>query len=125
MEDLITVLKKTREESLLEQLSEKELQEARFLFEALAKEAEAKIREMSKKEETPSDYIELVFDGRPDLIKRDIKVLNLSCNNYTTLPEEIYQLKHLTKLYLYSNKFTQEEKVNIRRRFPLKVEIQF
>ncbi len=128
MENLIEILRHVKTNQSLQMLDVDELNEAVTLFEALSSQAKNLITELSKddeEEDDDSEFIEIIIDGKPDLIKKDIEVLNISCNNFTTLPAAIYRLKKLNKLYLYNNNFPLEEKRKIRKRFPPKVEIHF
>lgn len=127
MNNLITTLRDSKKNSNLHQLSSKELEELILLCTSLSKDARILLEEMANQEEDDSDdeFIEIEIDGKPDLIKRDIKVLNISCNRFKTLPKPIYKLKKLQKLYLYSNEFSSEEKIRIRKSFPASVQIYF
>ena len=127
MNDLIQTLRETKTNDALRQQSPKELEELIRLFGDLSKTAQTILEKQILETEDDSDeeFIEIQIDGKPDLIKKSIKVLNISCNDFKTLPAAIYKLKHLQKLYLFSNKFSVEEKKKIRRTFPARVQIYF
>lgn len=127
METLIKNLKRIETNNVKQDLNIEKLKETQFLLDSVSEIVKTKIIELSRKEEEEDDegYIEIVVNGKPDLIKKDIKELNISCNNFKILPEAVYKLKNLRKLYLYSNNFSDEEKKNIRKRFPLNVQLYF
>ncbi|HAS44981.1 MAG TPA: hypothetical protein DCS93_31155 [Microscillaceae bacterium] len=54
-----------------------------------------------------------------------LEALSLQYNQLTTLPEEISQLTKLRDVYLYGNKFSQEEKHRIIRLLPENCDIRF
>ncbi len=82
-------------------------------------------RDAAEEEDSDEEFIEVVINGQADLIKRTIEVLNISCNEFKTLPSAIYKLKNLKKLYLYNNSFSEDEKRKIRASFPPHVQIHF
>ena len=125
MENFVEILNHVKKAEVIRHMSTDELQEARLLLNSLADDIESRIADISTQNDDESDYIEIEIDGKPDLIKKNIKVLNISCNNFTTLPLPIYNLKNLKKLYLYSNNFSNSEKQTIRKRFPSSVQIYF
>ncbi len=128
METLFKNLRTIDVNDIKHTLNIKELQEMQLLLDSVSEMVKTKIIELSKQEEEDDDdsgFIEITIAGKPDLIKKDIKELNISCNNFTVLPDAIYKLKRLRKLYLYSNNFSTEEKKNIRRRFPREVQLYF
>jgi len=117
MESLLAALKRALEPGALEHLGRDELREIRQQLEKLAKRVGERIFETTPLPDSDPDFIDIVIDGKRDQIRKDIEVLNISCNNFERLPEAIYQLKNLKKLYLYNNSFSAEEKQTIRRRF--------
>lgn len=130
MSDLIGILRKTQKDNSLREYSKFELEELIGLFSNLLEESQFQLENFVEVQEEEDDYddegfIEIEIDGKPDMIKRNIKVLNVSCNNFETLPRPIYTLKRLEKLYLYNNRFSSEEKRRIRQSFPAKVQIYF
>ena len=54
-----------------------------------------------------------------------LEALSLQYNQLTTLPEEISQLTQLRDVYLYGNKFSQEEKRRIIQLLPENCDIRF
>jgi len=125
MESLIGSLKRAQEPGALEDLGHDELKAIHTELETLRKMVHERLLELSLPEEDDPDYIYVVANGQRDLIKKDIEVLNISCNSFNTLPEAIYQLKKLKKLYLYNNSFSEEEKKTIRQQFHAGVHIYF
>ena len=110
MESLITSLKRAQEPDALENLGRDELKAIHSQLETLGKRVKDRLLELSLPENDDPDYIHVIVDGKRDRIKKDIEVLNISCNSFSKLPDAIYQLKKLKKLYLYNNSFTAEEK---------------
>lgn len=129
MSNLIGVLRQTKKNNSLQTHSKEELEELIRLFSDLLEESQIQMETIVDAEEEEGDseeeFIEIEIDGKPDLIRKNIKVLNISCNNFERLPTPIYKLKQLKKLYLYSNRFSPEEKRKIRQSFPSKVQIYF
>lgn len=125
MESLIACLKRAQEPGALENLGRDELKAIHKQLETLAKQVHEKLLEMSLPENDDSNYIYVIVDGKRDRIKKDIQVLNISCNSFNKLPDAIYQLKNLKKLYLYNNSFSAEEKKVIRQQFHRGVHIYF
>lgn len=125
MESLLAILKKNQEPGALDYLGQEELREIRSELEQLGKRVRDRILELSQPVESDPDYINIIIDGKQDQIKKDIEVLNISCNHFEKLPDAIYQLKNLKKLYLYNNSFSPEEKKTIRRQFHKGVHIYF
>ncbi len=114
-------------ENSLTQLSTESLQRLITQLEQVSAKAKDLIaeREAASESDSDSEFIEIEVDGRPDLIKKSIEVLNISCNNYKTLPSVFYKLNNLKKLYLFNNQFSPEEKKKIRSSFPPRVQIYF
>jgi hypothetical protein len=79
----------------------------------------------AEEENDDNEFIEFDVGGQPDRIKKTIEVLNISCNNFKTLPSVFYKLSKLKKLYLFNNQFSHEEKKKIRSSFPSRVQIYF
>lgn len=125
MESLLASLNRALEPGALEHLGHEELRDIRQHLEQLQKKVRDRMLELAPLPDNDPDYIEVVVDGQRDRIKKDIEVLNISCNNFDKLPDAIYQLKNLKKLYLYNNKFTAEEKKAIRKQFHKGVHIYF
>ncbi len=127
MNPLIDSLKNVKTDSIRKNSNIEELQELQLLLDSISEQVKTQLIELSKQEEQDDDegFIEIMVDGKVDLIKKDIKELNVSCNNFKVLPDPIYKLKKLKKLYLYSNNFSDEEKKNIRKRFPKSVQLHF
>ncbi len=125
MESLLASLKRATEPDALEHLGQNELIEIRNQLEILGKRVRDRILELSLPQDDDPDFISVVIDGKLDRIKKDIEVLNISCNNFDKLPDAIYQLKNLKKLYLYNNSFSDEEKKTIRKQFHGAVHIYF
>jgi len=125
MKQILEVMKAIQEQHLLDSFSDEELRELRRLMQALSQEAATLLAERAIAAENDPHYIEVVVDGQRDRIRRDIETLNISCNNFTQLPEAIYELKNLKKLYLFNNRFSEEEKKNIRRRLSPRTHIYF
>ncbi len=125
MESLLASLKRAQEPGALEDLGHDELKAIHSELEILRKMVHTRLLELSLPEEDDPDYIHIVVNGKQDRIKKDIEVLNISCNSFNTLPDVIYQLKKLKKLYLYNNSFSSEEKQTIRQQFHAGVHIYF
>lgn len=127
MSDILKIIKEACVDDSLYQYNNDQLHDLLKQLKPLEKTAKAIIEERLVEEEDDSDeeFIEITINGQPDLIKKDIQVLNISCNEFKTLPAPIYRLKHLKKLYLFNNQFSQEEKRKIRRSFPPRVQIYF
>ncbi len=127
MKTLINSLKNVKTDSIRKNSNVEELKELQLLLDSVSEQVKTQLIDLANQEEDDDDdgYIEIVIDGKPDLIKKDIKELNVSCNNFTVLPDAIYKLKRLKKLYLYSNNFSHEEKMNIRKRFANNVQLYF
>ncbi len=125
MENLTASLKRALEFGALENLGVDELINVQGQLESLRKRVKDRILELSLTESDDPDFIDIVIDGKLDCIKKDIEVLNISCNNFDKLPDAIYQLKNLKKLYLYNNRFSAEEKKTIRQQFHGNVHIYF
>ncbi|MBU2645865.1 hypothetical protein KKI24_14240 [bacterium] len=126
MESLIASLKRAQEPGSLENLGRDELKAVHSELESLGKIVKERLLEMSLPDyDDDPDYIHVVVDGKRDRIKKDIEVLNISCNSFSRLPDAIYQLKKLKKLYLFNNSFSDEEKKTIRRQFHGGVHIYF
>ena len=125
MENLIACLERAQEPGTLENLDRDELKAINKQLESLGKQVREKLLEMSLPKEDDPEYIHVIIDGKRDRIKKDIEVLNISCNSFSKLPEAIYQLKNLKKLYLYNNAFSAEEKKVIRQQFHGGVHIYF
>lgn len=117
MESLLATLKEALEPDALNHLGLDELREIWQQLEKLTKRVRERMLEAAPSPDSDPDFIDVVIDGKRDQIRKDIEVLNISCNNFERLPEPIYQLKNLKKLYLFNNSFSAEEKKNIRRRF--------
>lgn len=115
-------------ETSLNQLSTERLERLISQLEQISVNAREIIDQRSAAEEENDDeneFIEFEINGQPDRIKKNIEVLNLSCNSFQTLPKVFYKLKNLKKLYLFNNQFSREEKQKIRRSFPPGVQIYF
>lgn len=126
MSDLFSLIKSACSDDTLEQYSDEKLRELIKLLPELEKTAKIVIADRKVVEDdSGEEFIEIVINGKADLIKKDIQVLNISCNDFKTLPKAIYRLKNLKKLYLFNNKFSLEEKKKIRKSFPQKVQIHF
>jgi len=125
MESLIACLERAQQPGALENLHRDELKAISKQLGTLGKQVREKLLEMSLPQEDDPDYIHVIVDGKRDLIKKDIEVLNISCNSLSKLPDAIYQLKNLKKLYLYNNSFSAEEKKVIRQQFHGGVHIHF
>ena len=126
MNDFLKQIKSACSEDLLYQYENEQLKEMIPLLDQVKNKIKSIISERSIEEDDPNnDFIEIVINGQPDFIKKTIQVLNISCNEFATLPAAIYRLKHLKKLYLYNNQFTPEEKKKIRSSFPVHVQIHF
>ncbi len=125
MESLIASLKRAQEPGALENLNRDELKAIANQLAALSKQVKERLLELSLPEDDDPDYIHVIVDGKRDRIKRDIEVLNISCNSFNKLPDAVYQLKKLKKLYLYNNSFSAEEKKTIRQQFHAGVHIYF
>jgi Leucine-rich repeat (LRR) protein len=125
MKEILTSLKAIQAQHRLDECSDDELRELKQLMDALAKEARNLLAERAIATNNDPHYIEVVINGQPDRIKRDIETLNISCNSFTRLPEAIYELKKLKKLYLFNNQFSDDEKRAIRRRMPAHTRLYF
>lgn len=125
MDSLLATLKKALEPNALDHLGYEELKDVRKQLGLLEKRARDRMLEITPPPDSDPDYIDLIIDGQRDRIKRDIEVLNISCNNFEKLPDAIYQLKNLKKLYLFNNSFSAEEKRTIRQQFHRGVHIYF
>ncbi|MCG8338449.1 MAG: hypothetical protein MJE63_28410 [Proteobacteria bacterium] len=127
MVDILKIIKEAGKDDSLYQYNNDQLVEMIESLLELESKAQSIIEEREAVEEDDSDdeFIEVVINGQPDLIKRTIEVLNISCNEFKTLPPAIYKLKKLKKLYLYNNSFSEEEKKKIRASFPPHVQIHF
>jgi len=125
MESLTASLERALEPGALENLGVDELINVQGQLESLRKRVKDRILELSLIESDDPDFVDIVIDGKLDRIKKDIEVLNISCNNFDKLPDAIYQLKNLKKLYLYNNGFSAEEKKTIRQQFHGGVHIYF
>lgn len=127
MDSLLELLEEYRRNRLLDQLSVKELNALVPVLQETFEKAQALLEtKVDKEADNPAEeYIELTINGQVDRIKKTIEVLNISCNDYKTLPPAIYKLKNLKMLYLFNNKFSAEEKKKIRRNFPAEVQIHF
>ncbi|MBU2512961.1 leucine-rich repeat domain-containing protein [bacterium] len=128
MGNVLKVLKKIQANPNFQELTDEELTLSLKLVEELGSKIQEVVFQRSQTCENDDDndeFIEIVIDGKPDLIKKNIQVLNISCNRFKTLPAAIFRLKNLRKLYLYSNSFSIEEKKKIRRSFPPQVQIYF
>ncbi len=127
MVDILKIIKEACKDDSLYQYNNDQLVEMIESLLELESKAQSIIEEREAVEEDDSDdeFIEVVINGQPDLIKRTIEVLNISCNEFKTLPPAIYKLKKLKKLYLYNNSFSEEEKKKIRASFPPHVQIHF
>ncbi len=127
MGNALQILKEIQANNDFQDLTDAELTESSKLINDLNSRIQEVVLQRSQANESDSDdeFIEIVIDGKPDLIKKNIQVLNISCNSFKKLPAAIYRLKNLQKLYLYSNSFSLEEKKKIRRSFPPRVQIYF
>ncbi len=128
MADILKLIKEACIDNTLYQYNNEQLAEMIEFLLKLEGRAQSIIEErLNETEEDDSDdgFIELIINGQPDLIKKSIQVLNISCNEFKTLPAAIYKLKKLKRLYLYNNSFTEEEKKKIRISFPPHVQIHF
>jgi len=122
---IIELLNSAKDERLIGELNREELKEVKRLANLLGSDAEARLAELSAAENSDPDYIDVVIVGKRDRIKKDIEVLNISCNEFDKLPEAIYELTNLKKLYLFNNRFSEEEKNRIRQRLSPGVHIYF
>lgn len=125
MPKIIELLNSAKDERLIGELNREELKEVKRLANLLGSDAEARLAELSAAENSDPDYIDVVIVGKRDRIKKDIEVLNISCNEFDKLPEAIYELTNLKKLYLFNNRFSEEEKNRIRQRLSPGVHIYF
>lgn len=127
MADILKIIKESCKDDSLYQYNNDQLAGLIESLLELESKAQSIINEREAVEEDDSDdeFIEVVINGQADLIKRTIEVLNISCNEFKTLPPAIYKLKKLKKLYLYNNNFSEEEKRKIRASFPPQVQIHF
>ena len=121
----VEILKSVHESGKIASLRIAELNKVKKLLARLQEDVNAQIVELKQRTEDDDEYIEVYIDGKKDSIKKSIKVLNISCNSFSTLPPVFYRLNNLEKLYLFNNNFTVEEKRKIRRRFPASVQIYF
>lgn len=126
-ENLLGQLKKACSDDSLQYYSDEQLSDMISLSDQLSQKALLIIDERASESEQTGDdeFMEVIINGQPDLIKKNIEVLNISCNDFTTLPTAFYRLKNLKKLYLFNNRFSPEEKRKIRSSFPPKVQIYF
>ena len=127
MADILKIIKESCKDDSLYQYNNDQLASMIESLLELESKAQSIINEREAVEEDDSDdeFIEVIINGQADLIKRTIEVLNISCNEFKTLPPAIYKLKKLKKLYLYNNNFSEEEKRKIRASFPPQVQIHF
>lgn len=115
-------------ETSLNQLSTERLNRLIAQLEQISVKAKDIVAQRSEPQDNANDeneYIEFEVNGQPDRIKKSIEVLNISCNNFETLPSVFYKLNNLKKLYLFNNQFSSEEKKKIRASFPPRVQIYF
>lgn len=115
-------------ETSLNQLSTERLNRLIAQLEQISVKAKDIVAQRSEPQDNANDeneYIEFEVNGQPDRIKKSIEVLNISCNNFETLPSVFYKLNNLKKLYLFNNQFSSEEKKKIRASFPSRVQIYF
>lgn len=52
---------------------------------------------------------------------KNLKSLSLAGNNLEALPEEIFELQNLEELILFSNEFSNEYKINLKKQVKLKL----
>lgn len=127
MKTLIESLKEALSNANLYEMTPSELEELIDFSNTLiddAKEALSNLKN-SRVKIDDDEFIEFEINGTIDRIKKNIEVLNISCNNFKTLPSVFYHLTNLKTLYLYNNNFSEEEKRKIRRTFPASVQIHF
>lgn len=126
-ENLLSQIKKACTDNTLQNYTDDQLTDLIALSEQLGQMAATMLEEraLASEQEDEDGFIEVVINGQADLIKKNIEVLNISCNNFSTLPSAFYRLKNLKKLYLFNNRFSPEEKRKIRSSFPPRVQIYF